>query len=320
MKTLLLATLIALPLSAEPAPPTGMVLIKEGVFRMGSADGAEDEQPVHEVTVKAFFMDATEVTNDQFAEFIKATHYITLAERPLTKKDLPGLLPQFEGKSLGICHRVPEGDVNLADYRQWWVPIFGANWRHPDGEDTNLDGKGNHPVVHVCYSDALAYCKWAGKRLPTEAEWEFAARGGAAQNRFVWGNEFNPGGKWMANTWQGKFPKENSNEDGYKGTSPVRTFPANAFGLFDMSGNVWEMCADWYLPNYYQMSPKTNPPGPDTSFDPDEPGVMKRVMRGGSWMCADNYCRGYRPSARMKTAVDTGLSNTGFRCVKDAAP
>ena len=315
MKPLIAAALIALPMLAAE-PPAGMVLINGGSFKMGSEDGAADEQPVHELTVKSFFMDATEVTNDQFAEFIKATNYITIAERPLTKKDLPGLLPEFEGKSLGLCHRVPEGEVNLADYRQWWVPVFGANWRHPDGDKTNLDGKGKHPVVHVCYDDVLAYCKWAGKRLPTEAEWEYAARAGA-HTRFVWGNEFNPAGKWMANTWQGKFPKENSNEDGYLGTAPVRTFPANAFGLFDMSGNVWEMCSDWYLPDYYKMSPKANPPGPDTSFDPDEPGVMKRVMRGGSWMCADNYCRGYRPSARMKTAVDTGLPNTGFRCVKD---
>ena len=315
MKTLILSTFIATALFAAE-PPAGMVLIQGGTFKMGSEDGTPDEQPVHEVTVKSFFMDVTEVTNDQYAEFVKATNYITVAERPLTKKDLPGLLPEFEGKAVGLCHRPPDGEVDLADYRQWWVPIFGANWKHPDGEKSNLDGKGSHPVVHVCYDDVLAYCKWIGKRLPTEAEWEYAARAGA-QSRFVWGNEFNPAGKWMANTWQGKFPKVNSNEDGYLGTAPARSFPPNQFGLFDMSGNVWEMCADWYLPDYYKMSPKANPPGPDTSYDPDEPGVMKRVMRGGSWMCADNYCRGYRPSARMKSAVDTGLPNTGFRCVKD---
>ena len=318
MKTTLLATLIAIPLvAADPAPPSGMVYIKGGPFQMGSIDGPDDEQPIHEVSVRAFYMDVTEVTNDQFAEFVKVTNYVTVAERPLTAKDLPGLLPEFEGKTLGLCHRAPEGEAKLADYRQWWVPVFGANWRHPDGAETNIDGKGKNPVVHVCYDDALAYCKWAGKRLPTEAEWEFAARGGVTGNRFMWGNDFTPGGKWMANTWQGKFPKENTGEDGFKATAPVGTFPANGFGLFDMAGNVWEMCADWYLPDYYKNSPKENPPGPTTSFDPDEPGIPKRVMRGGSWMCADSYCRGYRPSARMKTAPDTGLANTGFRCVKD---
>ena len=318
MKLVILATILAIPLyAADPAPPKGMVYIKAGSFQMGSADGLEDEQPVHEVAVKDFFMDATEVTNDQFAEFANATKYVTVAERPLTAKDIPGLLPQFEGKSMGLCHRAPAGEADLAEYRTWWVPVIGANWRHPDGAETNIDGKGRHPVVHVCYEDALAYCKWAGKRLPTEAEWEYAARGGTAGSRFVWGNEFNPGGKWMANTWQGKFPKVNTREDGFATTAPVGSFPANAFGLFDVAGNVWEMCADWYLPDYYKTSPKDNPKGPDTSFDPDEPGVMKRVMRGGSWMCADNYCRGYLPGARMKTAPDTGLSNTGFRCVKD---
>jgi formylglycine-generating enzyme len=318
MKTTFLVSLVAVPIfAADPTPPNGMVYISGGTFSMGSVDGPEDEQPVHEVAVKAFFMDAMEVTNDQFAEFVKATNYVTVAERPLLGKDIPGLLPEFEGKSLGLCHRVPEGEVNLADYRSWWVPVIGANWRNPDGAGSNLEGKGRHPVVHICYEDALAYCKWAGKRLPTEAEWEFAARGGLDKARFVWGNEFNPGGKWMANTWQGKFPKEHGADDGYKGTAPVGSYQPNKFGLYDMAGNVWELCADWYLPDYYAKSPKENPPGPDTSFDPDEPGVMKRVTRGGSWMCADNYCRGYRPSARMKTAVDTGLPNTGFRCVKD---
>lgn len=318
MKLAILATLIAFPVfAADPVPPAGMVYIKAGSFQMGSADGADDERPIHDVAIKAFFLDATEVTNDQFAEFVKATNYVTVAERPLSSKDIPGLLPEFEGKTMGLCHRPPAGEVNIADYRSWWVPVLGANWRHPDGPETSVEGKGRHPVVHVCYDDAMAYCKWAGKRLPTEAEWEYAARGGLVQARFVWGNEFNPGGKWMANTWQGRFPKENTLDDGYKGTSPVGTFQANGFGLFDMAGNVWEMCSDWYLPDYYAKSPKENPPGPDTSYDPDEPGVMKRVTRGGSWMCADNYSRGYRPSARMKTAIDTGLPHTGFRCAKD---
>ncbi len=284
---------------------------------MGSEDGATDEKPLHEVTVKSFFMDKTEVTNAQFAEFAMATKYVTLAERPLTAKDLPGLLPEFEGKSVALCYRPPKGAADLRDAMQWWAPVIGANWRHPDGPETDIIGKEKHPVVHVCWDDAQAYCKWAGKRLPTEAEWEFAARGGLEKARYVWGNEFSPGGKWMANTWQGKFPHENTGEDGFKGLAPVGSFPANGYGLFDMAGNVWEWCSDWYLPDYYAKSPKENPPGPTTSFDPDEPGVMKHSTRGGSWMCSDSYCRGYRPSARMKTSPDTGLSNTGFRCVKD---
>jgi formylglycine-generating enzyme required for sulfatase activity len=293
-----------------------MAFIKGGTFTMGSEDGATDEKPLHEVTVKSFFMDKTEVTNELFAEFVKATNYVTLAERPLTAKDLPGLLPEFEGKSVSLCYRPPKGAVDLRDALQWWAPVIGANWRHPDGPETDIIGKEKHPVVHVCWDDAQAYCKWAGKRLPTEAEWEFAARGGKEKARYIWGNEFSPNGKWMANTWQGKFPHENTGEDGFKGLAPVGSFQANGYGLFDMAGNVWEWCSDWYLPDYYAKSPKENPPGPTTSFDPDEPGVMKHSTRGGSWMCSDSYCRGYRPSARMKTSPDTGLANTGFRCVK----
>ena len=284
---------------------------------MGSEDGATDEKPLHEVTVKSFFMDKTEVTNEQFAEFVKATNYVTLAERPLTAKELPGLLPEFEGKTVSLCYRPPKGAVNLRHALHWWAPVIGANWRHPDGPETDIIGKEKHPVVHVCWDDAQAYCKWAGKRLPTEAEWEFAARGGLEKARYIWGNEFSPNGKWMTNTWQGKFPHENTGEDGFKGLAPAGSFQANGYGLFDMAGNVWEWCSDWYLPDYYAKSPKDNPPGPTTSFDPDEPGVMKHTTRGGSWMCSDSYCRGYRPSARMKTSPDTGLANTGFRCVKD---
>ncbi len=304
-------------MSLFSAEPEGMVLLKGGIFSMGSEDGPGDEQPVHEVEVGAFWMDKTEVTNAQFEAFVKATGYVTVAERPLSAKELPGLLPEYEGKTLSLCFRPPTGAVNLKDVSQWWVPTLGANWRHPDGAGSGIGGKAQHPVVHVCWDDAMAYCKWAGKRLPTEAEWEFAARGGRVKQRFVWGNEFNPGGKWMANTWQGKFPSEHTEEDGSKGTSAAGTYPANGFGLSDMAGNVWEWCSDLYLPDFYAKSPKGNPQGPATSFDPDEPGVKKHVTRGGSWMCADSYCRGYRPSARMKTAPDTGLQNTGFRCVKD---
>jgi formylglycine-generating enzyme len=207
--------------------------------------------------------------------------------------------------------------VNLRDFPSWWAAVIGADWRHPNGPGSSIEGREKHPVVHIAWDDAQAYCKWAGKRLPTEAEWEFAARGGLKRQPFCWGAEFSPGGKSMANTWQGNFPSEDTGADGFKDTSPAGSFPVNGYGLADMAGNVWEWCADWYHPDYYTRSPRDNPPGSDTSFDPDEPGAKKRSTRGGSWMCADNYCRGYRPSARMKTSPDTGLQNTGFRCVKD---
>lgn len=316
--SLFAALLAASPVAAaDPAPPQGMVLIPAGKFAMGGNDGADDEKPVHEVAIKSFFIDKTEVTNEQFAAFVKATGYVTVAERPLSKKDIPGLLPEFEGKTLSLCHRPPAGEVDLRDYRSWWLPVIGANWRQPEGEGSTIEGREKHPVVHVCWDDAMAYCKWAGKRLPTEAEWEYAARGGVERQPFIWGAEFAPGGKHMANTWQGKFPSVNTGEDGFKGTAPVASFAANGFGLHDMAGNVWEWCSDFYLPDYYGRSPRENPKGPDTSYDPDEPGIAKHVTRGGSWMCADSYCRGYRPSARMKTAPDTGMQNLGFRCVKD---
>ncbi len=317
MKLLAIIALPASLLAVDPTPPEGMTYIPAGKFFMGSEDGPDDERPVREVAIRGFFMDKMEVTNEQWALFVKAANYVTVAERPLSSKDIPGLLPEFVGKGVSVCFRPPAGGGKVADYRHFWAPVIGADWRHPDGPASDLKGREKHPVVHVCWDDAVAYAKWAGKRLPTEAEWEFAARGGKEKARFAWGNEFTPGGKWMANTWQGKFPAENTGEDGYKTTAPVGTYQPNAFGLFDMAGNVAEWCADWYLPGYYAKAPAANPPGPDTSYDPDEPGAMKRVTRGGSWLCHESYNRNYRPATRMKTSPDTALQDTGFRCVKD---
>lgn len=296
-----------------------MVWIPGGKFTMGSNDGQSDEKPLHDVKVDGFWMDKTEVTNEQFARFVEATGYLTVAERKPDPKDFPGV-PVENLKAGSITFIAPARVENLDDHMQWWAYTPGANWRHPEGPQSDIKGREKHPVVHVCWEDAMAYAKWAGKRLPTEAEWEFAARGGLNHEPFVWGREKVPDGKWMANIWQGVFPGENTAQDGFKGTAPVGSYPANGYGLLDMAGNVWEWCADWYLPEYYAKSPRKNPQGPDTSHDPNEPGVMKRVTRGGSFMCSDMYCRGYRPSARMKTSPDTGLANTGFRCVRSGGP
>ncbi len=303
-----------------------MVWIPAGTFTMGGI-GREvppDELPLHDVKIDGFWMDRTTVTNEQFQKFVDATHYVTVAEHPVTSKTVPGLLPELEGKTVSLCFRPPKKDEPVDNAYQWWEPRVGANWRHPEGEGSDLKGREKHPVVHVCYEDAMAYCKWAGKRLPTEAEWEYAARGGLISQEYVWGAEFCPGGHWMANTWQGHFPDEQKVEDGFATTAPVGSFPPNGYGLYDMAGNVWQITEDWYRPDYYAMLVKTqskearhNPKGPSDSYDPDEPGIWKKVTRGGSFMCSDNYCRGYRPSARMKVAPDTGLQNTGFRCVKD---
>jgi formylglycine-generating enzyme required for sulfatase activity len=208
--------------------------------------------------------------------------------------------------------------VALDDHYVWWKYVAGADWRHPDGPGSSIAGKEKHPVVQIAWEDAIAYAKWAGKRLPTEAEWEHAARGGLNGQPYVWGSEQMPGGKYEANLWQGSFPNENTGDDGFKTTAPVGSFPPNGYGLYDMAGNVWEWCSDWYRPDYYKSSPTLDPKGPETGFDPDEPNIPKRVVRGGSYLCNDSYCGGYRASARMKAAPDTGMPHTGFRCVKDA--
>ncbi len=298
----------------------GMLWIAGGEFQMGSARGQTDEQPVHKVRVSSFWMDQHEVTNEQFARFVKETGHITDAEKIPDPEKVPDILPEYRGKSGSLVFSPPAGQVPLDNHFLWWKYGPGADWKHPEGEGTNLKGREKHPVVHVNWFDAVAYSKWAGKRLPTEAEWEFAARGGLQGKEYIWGDDFEPGGKVLANIWQGAFPNENTLKDGYRFAAPVGSYPPNGYGLYDMAGNVWEWCSDWYLPDYFSRSPASNPTGPDTSHDPNEPGAWKRIQRGGSFLCTDLYCGAYRPSRRMKTTPDTGLSHAGFRCVADGPP
>jgi formylglycine-generating enzyme len=307
----------AQPKSPPPKAPDGMVYITGGTFWMGDPE-KPDAQPIHEVTVDSYFIDKTEVTNEEFEKFVKATNYVTTAERKPDPKDFPDA-PADKLVPGSVVFTPPPGEVSLENFWSWWSYSAGTNWRHPEGPQSDLKGREKHPVVHVSWFDANEYAKWAGKRLPTEAEWEYAARGGLSKKPFIWGDEI-PGkakdGKWQANIWQGKFPNENTAVDGFKSTAPVASFAPNGYGLYDMSGNVWEWCADWYTPDYYSKSPAKNPQGPNDSFDPEEPGAKKRVQRGGSYLCNDCYCAGYRPGARMKCTPDTGLSHAGFRCVK----
>jgi len=297
----------------------GMVWIPGGRFWMGS-DHMEDAQPVHEVEVKGFWIDRTDVTNEEFARFVKATGYVTIAERPLDQKDFPNLAPD-ELAAGSVVFTPPANPISLENPLAWWRFVRGANWRHPEGPNSDLRGKGKYPVVHIAWPDAIAYAKWAGKRLPTEAEWEFAARGGLDRQNYVWGKELKPGGKWRANTFQGHFPDHNTSEDGYAGVAPVASFEPNGYGLYDMSGNVWQWVSDWYRPDYYARlsrdgSLAANPEGPRDSFDPQEPGVQKRVQKGGSYLCTDQYCERYIPGARGKGDPDTGTNHLGFRCVR----
>ncbi len=297
------------------ADTNGMVWLSGGTFWMGSADGRPDELPVHEVKVDGFWIDKTEVSNEQFEKFVQATGYVTIAERNPDPKEFPGADPKLLVPG-SLVFSPPAEEVPLTDATAWWRYVPGANWRHPEGPNSSLTGHEKYPVVQVAWEDAAAYARWAGKRLPTEAEWEYASRGGLDRQPYVWGAEQVPKGQWQANIWQGQFPNQNSAEDGYPGLAPVASFPPNGYGLYDMAGNVWEWCADWYRPDYYAQSPAKNPPGPTDSLDPEEPGAQKRVQRGGSYLCSDVYCTGYRPSARMKCTPDTGLSNAGFRCVR----
>jgi formylglycine-generating enzyme len=301
--------------ATPPVPtPEGMAWVPGGEFSMGD-DDFPDARPVHRVTVAPFWMDKTEVTNAQFARFVRETGYVTVAEREPDPKDFPGV-PAADLKAGSIVFSPPDHAVDLNNHLQWWSYVPGASWMQPEGPGSTIDGKDNYPVVHVCYDDAAAYAKWAGKRLPTEAEWEFAARGGLDRRPYAWGDQQKPGGKWLANIWQGRFPAENTAEDTFPRAAPVASFPANAYGLHDLAGNVWEWCADWYRPDYYAASPAHNPTGPADSFDPTEPGLPKRVQRGGSFLCSDLYCVRYRPGSRGKGEVSSGASHVGFRCVR----
>lgn len=278
-----------------------MVWIPEGKMTMGAVDGAPDEQPMRDVRLTGFYMDATEVTNEKFAAFVAETHYVTQAE----KSPIPA------GASVGWVFIIsPNGSK--------WQQVPGANWRHPEGPDSDIHGKGHDPVVQVTWEDANAFAHWAGKRLPTEAEWEYAARGGAMHMPYVWGREFTPGGHWMANFWQGPIFSTAPPADGFAGRAPVGSYRANDFGLSDMAGNVWEWTADWYRADYYVKGPHKDPPGPDESqsLDPTDPGIHKRVVRGGSFLSSESNGAGYRPSARRKEVPAFASSDLGFRCAR----
>jgi len=312
------------PRDHGPHERAGMVFIPGGTFRMGSDRHYPEEAPAHRVTVDGFWMDRTPVTNAQFRAFCHATGHITFAEIPPDPKDYPGALPHML-KAGSLVFAPPDHPVDLSDWSQWWTFKFGAKWRRPFGPGSSIVGLDDHPVVHVAYKDALAYAHWAHKELPTEAEWEFAARGGLDEAEFAWGDELMPGGRHMANIWQGEFPRQNLAADGFEGTSPVTAFPPNGYGLYDMIGNVWEWTSDWYAPKHEADAPKAccipeNPRGgrAEGSYDPSLPHIKipRRVLKGGSYLCAPNYCRRYRPAARHAQPVDTSTCHVGFRCLK----
>jgi formylglycine-generating enzyme required for sulfatase activity len=315
--------------------PPGMVWVPGGEFTMGSDDEQAwpDEKPAHRVRVAAFWMDETEVTNAQFRAFVEATGYVTTAEKPVDLAEVmrqspPGTPPPEKDKLLpGSLVFVPTGGPVAVRgpnvHRQWWKWTPGANWRQPEGPGSSIEGKDDHPVVHVSWHDAVAYVKWAGKRLPTEAEWEFAARGGLDGKRYVWGDEPFNEAKPQCNIWQGEFPHKNTAVDGYEGTAPAKSFAPNGYGLYDMAGNVWEWCSDWYQIDLYPQRAGqgliVNPQGPPRSFDPRQPNAPLRCQKGGSFLCHASYCTRYRPSARHGCTPDTGMAHVGFRCAKSAS-
>ncbi len=310
--------------------PEGMVLIPGGEFSMGSINpvGLEnggnqemnDSRPVHRVYLDGFYMDASEVTNAQFTAFVNATGFVTTAERKPTKEEYPGV-PEENLITGSVVFTPPNHKVPLDNFLQWWGYIPGADWKHPTGPGSTIVGKENYPVVQISWDDAVAYAKWAGKRLPTEAEWEFAARAGKTGNLYTWGNQFKPNGKLMANIFEGDFPYNDNSADGFKGIAPVKQFEPNAYGLYDIAGNVWEWCSDWYRSDYYRLQSKSsvskNPKGPSESYDPDEPDIKKKVQRGGSFLCTDEYCTRYMVGTRGKSEITSGTNHAGFRCVQD---
>ena len=309
---------------APGAPPDQhMVWIPGGTFRMGSDKYYPEEAPVHRVTVDGFWIDRTPVTNAEFRRFVEATGHTTFCEMAPDPALYPGAMPDLLQPASAVFVR-PAQPAGLQDHYQWWQLIPGADWRHPQGPDSSIEGKEDHPVVHVAFADVEAFTRWLGKELPTEAEWEFAARGGLDGADYAWGDDMTPDGQHLANTWQGEFPMQNLLEDGFEGTSPVGSFPPNGYGLLDMIGNVWEWTTDWYTPKHPDEKIKAccvphNPRGgrEDQSYDPRQPDIRipRRVMKGGSHLCAPNYCLRYRPAARMSQPIDTSTSHLGFRCV-----
>ena len=299
-----------------------MALVPEGEFRMGSERHYREEAPARRVRVNGFWIDRTAVTNAQFAAFVDATGYLTVAERPLDPADFPGAPAENLIPGSLVFHKT-EGPVDLQHMSQWWTWTPGASWRHPEGPATTTAGRKDHPVVHVALEDATAYATWAGKKLPTEAEWERAARGGIDGAEYAWGEEQSPGGELLANWWQGEFPWRNDCEDGFDGTAPVGSFPPNPYGLFEMTGNTWEWTTDWYTDRHPPDTDKpccvpVDPRGGsiEGSYDPAQPQfkVPRAVIKGGSFLCADTYCKRYRPAARRPQMIDTGMSHISFRC------
>jgi formylglycine-generating enzyme required for sulfatase activity len=301
-------------------PTAGLVAIDGGSFTMGDDDQRPEERASHQVTMEAFWIDRTEVTNAQFRRFVEATGYRTVAEQGLNAAEHPGVPPALLAPGSTVF-TVPDSIIGLVDMRSWWHYVQGADWRHPSGPGSSIEGEDSHPVVDVAYEDALAYAHWLGHDLPTEAQWEYAARGGLDDTTYSWGDDYyDPVAGWEANTWQGIFPLSDTAADGYHGTAPVGCFPPNGYGLLDMIGNVWEYSRDWWVPGH-PAQPETNPEGPSQAIAVrySGGGAPSVVIKGGSWLCAPNFCARYRPSARQPQELSLGASHLGFRTVRARA-